>query len=54
MPQWTNQDTQFNSDNILESAGIKKRNMPHGSILPTSSILTSENLATTPEESSQM
>jgi hypothetical protein len=39
---------------FLEGAGIKKSNMPHGIILPTSFILGSKDPATMPAESSQM
>jgi hypothetical protein len=39
---------------FLEAAGIKKNNMPYRQILPTNFILTSKNLGTMLEESSQM
>jgi hypothetical protein len=38
----------------LESAGIKKINMRHGSILPIKYVLTSKDLITMPEESNGM
>ena len=38
----------------LDAAGVKKSNMPHGSILPMSLTLTSKDLAETPEESSKL
>jgi hypothetical protein len=40
--------------NFMESAGIKKSNMPHVSIPPINYVLTSNDLATTRDESSAM
>jgi hypothetical protein len=38
----------------LEAAGVKKSNMPHGSILHMSCKFTSKDLAEIPEESSKL
>jgi hypothetical protein len=35
---------------FLEAAGIKKSNMPHGSILPINYVLTSKDITTSPDE----
>jgi hypothetical protein len=39
---------------LLEGTGIKKSNIPPGSTIPTSFILGYKDLATTPEDYSQM
>jgi hypothetical protein len=39
---------------LLEATGIKKSNRPCGSIIPTNFVITSKDLTTTPDESSQI
>jgi hypothetical protein len=51
MSQWTNQDI---VTALLESAGVKKNIMPHGSILPINYDLTFKYLTRTPEECSEI